>query len=190
MGDDGLGAFLQALPQRDLTRSQDVADVSPQRGLAAEPLPDPLVPLALAHVARDALYAGGTLVFINHPRVDFDWQAAAVFANELDLVRGGVGVIGHHVGDRLADQFQVLRGYDLADVHLKDFLARVAHEPLGHQIERSEPAFEIAGVNYVPGVIKQFLVARFGGVARGLGALAFGDVADDPGEDAFAVRCV
>src|SRR5262245_64312290 len=82
MCDDGLGAFLQALPQRDLARGQNVADVGAQRGLAAEPLPDPLVALALAHVAGDALYADRAPVFINQSRVDFDGQAAAVFANE------------------------------------------------------------------------------------------------------------
>src|SRR5262245_53195538 len=190
MCDDGLGAFLQALPQRDLARGQNVADVGAQRGLAAEPLPDPLVALALAHVAGDALYADRAPVFINQSRVDFDGQAAAVFANDLDLVRGSVGIIGHHVGDRLTNQLQVLRSYDLTDVHLHHVLTLVVHEPLGLQIERSEPAFEITGVDHVVGVIEQLLIARFGGAARGLGALAFGDVANDPGKDAFAVRGV
>src|SRR5262245_38187398 len=190
MCDDGLGAFLQALPQRDLARGQNVADVGAQRGLAAEPLPDPLVALALAHVAGDALYADRAPVFINQSRVDFDGQAAAVFANDLDLVRGSVGIIGHHVGDRLANQLQVLRSYDLTDVHLQDVLTLVVHEPLGLQIERREPAFEVTGVDHVVGVIEQLLVARFGGAARDLGALAFGDVTNDPGKDAFAVRGV
>src|SRR5215510_3071263 len=190
MCDDGLGAFLQALPQRDLARSQSVADVGAQRGLAAEPLPDPLVALALAHVAGDALYADRTPVFRNQSRADFDGQAAAVFANDLDLVRGSVGIIGHHVGDRLANQLQVLRSYDLTDVCLQEVLTLVAYEPLGLQIERSELAFEITGVDYVVGVIEKLLIARFGGAARGLGAPAFGDVANDPGADAFAVRSV
>src|SRR5215510_2695865 len=145
MCDDGLGAFLQALPQRDLARGQYVADIGAQRGLAAEPLPDSLVALALAHVAGDALYADRTPVFINQSRVDFDGQAAAVFANDLDLVRGVVGIIGHHVGDRLANQLQVFRGYDLTDFHLKDFFAGVANGPLGNQIERSVPASETTG---------------------------------------------
>src|SRR5262249_38830199 len=146
------------------------------------------IALALARVAGDALESDRPPVLINQSRVDFDGQTAAVFANDLDLIRGGVGLLGYPVGDRLAHQSQILRSDDLADPHLQDILALVARGPLGRQVERSESAFEMAGVDYVLGVIEQFLIAGFGGEARGLGALAFGDVADDPGESAFAVR--
>src|SRR5262245_8480517 len=190
MVDDGLGAFLQALPQRDVPGGQYVADVGPQRGLAVEPLLGPLIALALARVAGDALDGGRTPVFIHQPGVDFDRQAAAVFANDLDLVRDGIGLIGHPVGDRPADQLQMFGGDDLTDVHLQDVIALVSRESLGRHVERSESAFEVAGVDYVVGVIEQLLIARFGGTPRDLGALAFADVADDPGEDAFAVRGV
>src|SRR6516225_8209750 len=179
MSDDGLGAFLQALPQRNVSGGQYVADVSPQRGLAAEPLLDPLIAPAFARVARDALYGDRAPVFINQPRVDFDWQTAAVFANDRDLVRGDVGLIGYSVGDRPANHRQALRGDDLTYVRLQDVLALEARESLGRQVERSQSAFQVAGVDNVVGVIEQLLIARFGGAARCLVALAVGDVADD-----------
>src|SRR5262249_7079391 len=133
--DDGFGAFLQALPQRDVVVREYLADIGPQRGLAAAPLPGSLLAFALADVAGDTLDGEGAAIFIYQARIDFDRQTAAVFADDLDLIRNGVGSVRHPVDHRLANRFQVFRGDYLGEVHLQNVIPLVPCDPFSGQVQ-------------------------------------------------------
>jgi len=160
--DDAAGHLLQDRLQEAALRLQ----------LLEEPFALRLRRLALGDVPRDSLDAHGPAVPHDQSAAHLQRHAAAVFADDLQLIRRRRRFAGQLAPQGVAHPLVVLRRHEFRGVAAQAFLPRISEHLLRPLVDGGDASFQVQCVDDVVGVLEQVAVALLAFAQRGLGRTA------------------